>query len=352
MQARDSNAYRDTRISLRAYRLLDPPSLARTQDQSLDQLAAAWELGRVLAESLPSERKNRAVEQALITRLLAEVLVLQRPLAGAARALIIYWSRKFELFNLKALIRGKINGQRAGEIQENLYELPAFIRLPHDQLLRTESIFELLRRLEQGPYGDIALQARRSFEEKQQPFLLDATIDQRFFVGLAKHVQSCEPPDRTAAGNLVAALIDQQNLLWLLRYRFSYGLTPSETYYLLCPLGGRLRRDLLLKLVNLSSLEKVMEALPPLFRSHLAGVSTQMEAERGLDAQTMEEARRKILPGPSVAARALAYLILRENDFRRIFALVQGKVLGLPDQLIRYAVGSDGGPEGRAPVAP
>ena len=130
MQAPRSEAYLDTRVSLLARRLLDDAALRRFQERGLEQLASVFGLGAAIDSGLNPQRKNRAVEQALISTLMVDVAVLQRPLTGARREMLTYWSRKLELFNLKALIRGKINGLSTSRIEENLYDLPASIRLP------------------------------------------------------------------------------------------------------------------------------------------------------------------------------------------------------------------------------
>ena len=173
------------------------------------------------------------------------------------------------------LIRGKINGLEASEIQEHLHDLPASISLPHTELLRTESISELLRTLEQGPYRNVAVQARRSYEENQEPFLLDATIDQRYYTSLLRQIRRAQPDDRPSLFRLIGGLVDQQNLNWLIRYRFNYELSASETYYLLIPFGLQLHRDQLLALVNLDSIEQVIESLPPPLAAALAEGATR-----------------------------------------------------------------------------
>ena len=233
----------------------------------------------------------------------------------------------------------KINGLEAREIQDHLHDLPASISLPHTELLRTESVSELLRTLEQGPYRDVAVQARRSYEENQEPFLLDATIDQRFYTALAEHARNCDDPDRQPLQALTGTLIDRQNLLLLLRYRFCYGLTPSETYYLLSPHGLVLNRQRLLQLVNLGSLEKVVEALPGPLGAGLRDSRHPMDVDSALRPLTYNALQQHLRTSPSVAARSLAYLVLREDELRRLFSLLQGRILGLSQELIEQAMG-------------
>ena len=175
------------------------------------------------------------MEQALISLLLSDLTILVRPMSAAERALMMAWGRKYALFNLKTLIRGKLYDLDAKEIRENLYDLPPGFRLPHQELFRAENVLELLRQLEEGPHASIARQAREAYEQRREPFALEAAIDQRYYAGLARQVMQFHDANLQPLQHLVGTLLDQVDLLWLLRFRFSYQLSPSETFYQLVP---------------------------------------------------------------------------------------------------------------------
>jgi len=295
-----------------------------------------------LERGLSQATLNRLAEKALIRTLMQEFSVLIRPLDVPGRSILVHWIRKFELYNLKAIIRGKLQELPFDQIRENLHDLPPMISLPHEMLLRTENILELLRRLEQGPYSDIARQARRVYEEKNEPFSLDAAIDHSYYTGLLRQANTAEPEDRSSLVQLVGAMIDQQNLIWLLRYRFSYGLSATETYFLMIPFGRRLFRDHLKRLVNQDSFESVLKGLQGHFGEVMSDVGNALEAESVLDNETANQARQSLRDSPSAITRSLAYLVLREMDLKKIYAVVQGKVLSLDNDLIRMAAGLQG----------
>lgn len=321
-----------------AGRLLSEERLDELASRSLEELGREFGLTELFEGKLSQGMINRAVERSMIRTLMNELTVLLRPLDGSARDVLIFWTRKFELYNLKALIRGKIQNQPFEQINQNLLELPALISLPHERLLRTESIPELLRQLDNGPYGGIARQARQVYEKMNEPFSLDATIDLHYYMGLIKRAQGAESADQGPLLRLMRVLIDEQNLTWLLRYRFSYHLSPSRTFYLLVPYGLHLHRDHLKDLVNIDSLERVMEALPEPFLGLMAEVDNLLDAQRILDQETSEQMARILRFSVSAVARALAYLILREMDLRKMQAIIQGRVLRLDDKLIRSAL--------------
>jgi V/A-type H+-transporting ATPase subunit C len=267
-----------------------------------------------------------------------EFSILLYPLTSKARELLLYWSRKFELYNLKTLIRGKLNGLGLDTIRDDLYELPDSIRLPHETLLHAENVLEMLRLLERGSYAMIARQARQVYEEKNEPFSLDAAIDRLYYAGLAKYVQTSEVTDKPGLKHLVSTLIDRQNILWLLRYRFAYNFTPSKAYYLLIPSGGNLTRHKLMQLSDLESSEAMIEQLPSKLTRLLQNTANSMQIRQKLDLHVSREARKLIHTSPCVVVAALGYLIAREKDLRRLFAIIQGRLLELDQSLIEEAV--------------
>ena len=64
-----------------------------------------------------------------------------------------------------------------------------------------------------------------------------------------------------------------------------------------------------------------------------------MSVEYALNSLVRAQAHRHLATSPSVTARALAFLVLREIELKRIFSLLQGRILGLAQELIEQAMG-------------
>jgi V/A-type H+-transporting ATPase subunit C len=334
-----AEAYLNTRVSAMAARLLDPVELSEVCQLDLPALAERFDLEPLLEEPLAPRLKGRAVEQTLLQLLLADLAVLLRPLDANGRALLLAWVRKYALFNLKTLIRGKLYGLDQAEIRQQLFDLPAQVRLPHQELYRAENVLELLRVLEAGPFRLIARQARESYEQRRDPFVLEAAVDQRYYAELARQAKQFQGADAQAVQRLVGALLDRMNLLWLLRFRFSFRFSPSEAFYQLVPSNRTLHRERLLALADIDGFEELLEALPEPLKSRLAGANNMIDVQRRAGALLLEECRRTLATGRSGVARALAYLILREHDTRLLYALIQGRLLRLPQETLDIAMG-------------
>ncbi len=333
-------AYLHGRTSVMAARLLSASQL-----QSLIQLPLGQEVEVLRAAGIigfqPGEPSiaPRSREQRLITVLLDDLVILSRALSGEGRSFLLYWAYRFELSNLKTILRGKLNAQDATTIREQLVDMGPFARLPTEELLRTEDVAELLRQLESTAFADIARQARRIFEERHESFALDAAIDRQYYAGLAMRALSAEGGSSTQLRALIGSIFDRMNLLWLLRYRFAYGLSSAETYYLLIPSTFRLGSRELLALSQLGSFEEVIAHLPAPFSEWLAGTVNASDVTYILERESWRQAESVLRRSAFNLARAFAYLILRERDLRWVRAAIKGKRLKVAPELIREATG-------------
>lgn len=331
-------AYLNTRVAVMATQLLDPHTMGRLAQMQLPELAERFHLAPLLDEQQSPRSRGRAIEQSLIQVLLGELQILIRPMSAAERAVVLAWGRKYALFNLKSLIRGKLHNLDPKEIRDDLFDLPPNIRLPDQELFRAENVLELLRQLEAGPHSLIARQAREIYEQRREPFALEAAIDQRYYAGLVRQVMQFHDDNLQPLQHLIGAELDRTDLLWLLRFRFSYQLSPSETFFQLVPSPRLLHRDRLLGLVNLESFQRVIESLPPPLDTLLADCHTVIDVQRRMGRHVAREARRILRQSPSGVARALAYLMLREMDLFLLFALVQGRLLNLSTEVVDIAL--------------
>ncbi|MGO8754237.1 MAG: V0D/AC39 family V-type ATPase subunit [Gallionellaceae bacterium] len=331
-------AYLNTRVSMFAEKLLDLEQVQALIDQPASlqpQSDARTESG---GDAVATQYTGD-LDQNNVTILLRELAVLIRPLSDAARDLLGYWAHRFELSNLKAIIRGKMSGQPQHAIEQQLLDMGSFTRLPTAELLQSDSPAELLRRLEQTPYADIAFQARHMLEQGEALFALDAAIDRRYFAGLVRRGTEIGSTSGQLLRAIVGSIIDRVNLVWLLRYRFAYNLPPAQAYYLLIPASHRLSAPQLQQLAQRASFDDAIGNLPRPYDQLLAGTRNNTEVTLRLEFETWRIADNALYHSSFNAARALAYMVLRERDLRRMRAIIRGRNLRVEPDMIRAALG-------------
>ena len=338
------SAYLNTRVSLYSGRLWPDAVLDHLVGASEDVLVDTL-TQRGLGQLAPNGDRlagqphpPRSLEQRIITQILDETRVLIRPLSSEARAFLTFWTARFEMTNLKTLIRSKMTDERPAAVLARLTPMGGFGRLDNQDLAHAEDVGELLRRLEAGPYAGIVRHARRAFEQSGDPFNLDAALDRAYYDGLTQRAQPLEKTVGSSLRNLMANHIDRINLVWLLRYRFNYKLPPAQVYYLLVGSHYSLPGSRLQELAALDSLEAVLVALPSPWKERLAGITDNSSVFARMEHVAAEQAQRILRAHAPDIARAFAYLILRERDLRAVRAVLRGRHLGLAAADIRLAM--------------
>ncbi|MDR3394590.1 MAG: V-type ATPase subunit [Parasulfuritortus sp.] len=334
-------AYLNTRVTLFKSRLWPGDQVSALIDAHDDELPVLLEQhGLKLLAGGYVDDDPRSLEARIVSILLEETRILLRPLTGESRQFLLYWIERFEVSNVKSLIRAKMAGETVSATAARLLDLGDFTRLDADALMRVEDVTELMRRLEHTNYAEIVRNARQAFEDSHDPFILDATLDRAYYDGLIRRARSLAPEIGASFEQLLAGLIDRINLVWLLRYRFNYGLPPAQVYYLLLTPGYRLTPERLRVLVAKEDVKAVLAALPDELARALAGVDTIPEVAARLEQTALDHARAVLDRTDHPLARTLAYLMLRESGLRDLRAVLRGRRLALPVDDIRLAVGA------------
>lgn len=332
-------AYLHARTSLLSERLLDLDQLNALIDQGVPQEESASTEESTASNSDIAALYSGDLDQNNVTILLRELAILANSLSGAARDLLGYWAHRFELSNLKAIIRGKMAGHAQQIIEEQLLDMGSFTRLPTTDLLQSDSPAELFRRLEKTAYTDIASQARHLLEQGEALFALDAAIDRRYFAGLARRGSDIGDRAGQILRALIGSVIDRVNMVWLLRYRFAYNMPPAQAYYLLIPASQRLTSRQLQQLAQSATFDEAIANLPRPYDALLSGTHNSTEVTLRLEFETWRIAGNALHHSSFNAARALAYMVLRERDLRRLRAIIRGRNLSMPPNMIRTALG-------------
>lgn len=329
-------AYLRTRLAIMRANLLGRAKLRALAQLPLEELAKSTQFDEIRGSN--DAARLAAFERALMQAWLDELSALLRPLEGPARRLLTQWASRYELLNIKALVRGKIGQLSNEEIESSLFHLPGFLSLNHDELLNTDNVAELLRHLQKTRYQRLATQALRQYEKRPDPFLLDATLDQQFYSDLINRAQQLAGDDRSETLNLIGRIVDRHNLVWSLRYRFNYGLQPSEVLYLAIDGGRKLNRATLQQILQADTLAEALRRIPGNLFNHGALPQQIMLIEAALSDDLLGRAERAMRHSPSVLTSVLAYLVLRHSELTKLYAIVHARVHGLSDDLLDEAL--------------
>ena len=337
MSAVADYAYLNCRVSIRAEGLLPGERLEELATQPDSQVADTLRDAGFfeLADELPAA--PHALEQAIVADYLDDIAVLMRPLTGPARDFLSFWQHRFEIVNLKRCIRHHLANLPPATLRQDLIDIGPAAELPVDDLLRAEDADEVLRRLEGTFYSNMARHARRVYLERHTLFDLEAVLDRQYYRILFNRYNALDESDRRPLWGILGAMADQINLVWMLRYRFEFGLEPAHAFLLLIPSGQYLKRPTLLQLVQMESIAEVLQALPSAVAGRLVGAESIVAIDKGMDRYTQRVAYRALRRTSFNLARAFAYLVLRERQILKVHVALKGRALGLDQESLRIA---------------
>jgi V/A-type H+-transporting ATPase subunit C len=327
-------AYLNTRVSILAEQLLNHEQRQQLMEPEATQMDDLLQLSGVTLGEQANSLDSSSLEQLLLDILVRETGILTRSMDTPGKAFIRHWIRRFELVNLKLLLRSKFTQLPAKDLRSRLIDLGPLNGVPIDKLLATEDVAEFLRQLESTHYKSMAIQARQVYQEKQSLFDVESVLDSHYYQVLHRLGNALAGEHKRATRQLLGVLLDQVNLSWMLRLRFSYKLGSPHVYFLLAPGGHNLGMPVLLKLAQLENLEQVLQNIPEPLATRLSGATSIGSVESSMTELTRHTARHLLRTTNFNLGRAFAYLYLREQQLQLIHTALKGRLLSLDHDLV------------------
>lgn len=331
-------AFLNTQVSILAEQLFTPEQRQQLLKPETEQMESSLQLAGLELDKLSKPMDSNLLEQSLISVLLHEAGILTRSMEAPGKAFINHWIRRFELINLKLLLRSKFTQSHLGDLETRLIDLGNLTAIPVDRLLATEDIGEFLRQLESSPYKAMAIQARQVYQEKQSLFDVESALDSHYYQVLYRRCNGLPREHKQMTLRLLGVLLDQVNLSWLLRLRFSYQLGAPHVYFLLAPGGHNLGMPALLDLAQQETLEQVLQNLPQPLAARLAGATNISSVESSMAELTQNAAQQLLRTTSFNLGRAFAYLYLREQQMKLIHTVIKARLLGLDNELVSSCI--------------
>ena len=254
---------------------------------------------------------------------------VERSVPSEAARFIHVWRRRDLLRNLRTILRGKALGRSEEEIRGGLLDLDPTYQFPTETLINCTNLDEAFDLLGETGLSRWVRAARQVYQRDPTLFGLDSALDRLYYPEVRRESLRLGPSDRSAVNELLSLEIDQVNLLWLLRYRLNYGLSPAETYYLLVPASGHITAEQLKALVREDSLRSILNSIQvEAFRKLLVAVESIWEVEVAMWRHRARVAGRMLSRAAFTIGSGLALLLLKVVETRDLIALLGGTSLG------------------------
>ncbi len=147
---------------------------------------------------------------------------------GAGARLLAWMLVRFQVENVKVLIRGFATRAPMEVLDNHLARLPKDLALDTPGLGRARSLEEFIRRLPPGTLRESVEEFLVVDHAPPKPFFLEAALDRGYFRELLARVEDLSGPDKEVIEALVVQEVDSFHLMLVARGKFHYGLAPEQ----------------------------------------------------------------------------------------------------------------------------
>lgn len=256
----------------------------------------------------------------------AEVLV--RFLPPRPRQLMAWHNRRFEIENLKVVLRAIHNQADRRRAAGSLVPLRAS-RGRWEALLDAGSVPALMERIQDSPYARPLEQAWERYEQERRLFYLEVAIDLFYFGRLVRLIASQRGTDGADARAFLGREIAVQNLLWACRYRIYGRMRPEEILNYTLHRGFAVSLDTVRRVALGAPLEEEARRLGFLLPRALSEIEALTALEILAERERYRRAAAAVGRPLFGLAGTLAYLSMIEGEARDLSVLAEGKAAGL-----------------------
>lgn len=189
------------------------------------------------------------LQRQLVQGLIDELSGLLALLSGPGARLLHWLLVRFQVENLKVLLRARISGLPQQDAHEHLVSLPKTVLLDVQDLSSAGSLDDFIQL---APKGLVRKSLQKSIElygELPTPFFYEAVLDHGYLQVLLEKVEELPSQEREIVKPMFRQEVDIFHLMLAARGRFHYRLAPE----MVLPLhvrGARISADLFVQMLN------------------------------------------------------------------------------------------------------
>jgi V/A-type H+/Na+-transporting ATPase subunit C len=316
--------------------------------QSTDVTQAVKELmgteyGPDLESELVRGRTAAVIDDALKNNMVRSYQKVFSFLHPSARTLLSTLLGRWDVFNIKTILRGAHNKVPHEEVKESFFPAGYMSESDLESLSKFDEVGDIVNTM--ATWGLVyAAPLRRAFPAYSQDndlAPLELALDQQYADWASARLKG-RSADAQVARRVLGMQIDTSNLVMVLRLlKADIGTTQAEKFFLQ---GGRsIHKELFLEVAALSDVDEVLDRLKRTsYSSALDEAGMQyLESnsitvfERALEEQVMRQALKSGVKDPHGVGVAIAYLYGKQNEVTNLRIVVKGIAVGMPADRVR-----------------
>jgi len=255
------------------------------------------------------------------------------------RALCMELLRRFEVANLKTVLRAKLSGMSGEELV--LIPVEGFFRRRLGRLIDLANIEEMIPLLEGTPYRAIIEGNMALFKETKKLFVLESALDAELFQSIWLQAKKIGGVDAASAMKLLGTRFDLMNMMTMLRGKAD-GIEISQLREYILPFG-KLNPDLLRDAMMADDVKSTLQVLSTTqYGNIFAGAASEYDElgqlssfETALQRRILDESKSFMMGYPFQIGTILGFFELKDAEVKNLRAIAVCKDNGLEAEAIR-----------------
>jgi vacuolar-type H+-ATPase subunit C/Vma6 len=247
-----------------------------------------------------------------------------------------YFDFRFEILNLKRILRGKFTESDSEEILDSLIPIEPYNIENYDELINSPNLIEAVARLNNSIYQSLE-EKLELYQEYDALWPLELELNYIYARNILRLTEKLPIRDRHIVNSLVKYETDVENVLIAIKRRGKPDVDMDSVF----PVTYGISKEQLQEIIEAESLSKAIDDLEEPYRSVLEPIkSGDIALVRAMLRKGKYDAATKARAGNQFGFNViLAFLVYSEIEKDNLVGLSWGEVQGLsPEQLLKYIV--------------
>ena len=322
-------------------RLLDPGRLGEllalpTLDAFIQALSNS-PYGPQVQESMSRYQDGlRAVDDALARNFHHATTRILSFADGKARSLIEIVLMRWDLANIRLILRGKHTGRSDDEMISNLVPAGSLNEVVLQELVKQPDVAGVAGALAGAdhPLAAALAEGLRDYRESKDLFALELRLD-RFYAAYGLRVASGRGHSEQVVRSLLKTHLDITNVLTALKLQRADTLSPGEKLQFFIPGGRVVTEKVFLAFTDKATAEQKMPGLRAQGFPIKSPGDDPAAFERELDLATFRSQSGLYLGDPLEIDIVIAYLAMKSNELINLRLIARSKALGISRERVR-----------------
>ncbi len=273
-------------------------------------------------------------------RLFKDYVMIIDSFSGEKRELFFHLYHRYELENLKVILRSICYEKPKKNLHKLLYQLIKYQTIPLDQLLGSDDIDKFIILLKNTLYYDPLENALYRFEKEGESFPLEMAIDLTYFKRLWEIIFSLSRSEQKIAKSLMGIQMDILNISWIIRFKDMYHFSPEEILNYSLIYGRYITQNIRKKLaysINQDDIIAHLNNTP--YRDYLNDINDPDIGYIKLLQYLLIMAKKNWCGFPFQIGTVLDYIFFKEMEVRNLVTITEMKRMGVStDYINKYIV--------------